>query len=263
MKKPLTFSLFFATVLFFTSCGSSKDITMFQDFKNNVSLPNLPSEPPEYTIKAYDNLYLSILTLDSEVNVLFNPNLSGSGYGTGTQQMYGDVSSQYINGYMVSSEGIIALPIIGELNVLGLNLIEAEQLIKESASEYLKDPNVKVKVLNFRVNVTGEVRSPGIYYNYEGKLNIIDAISFANGITDYANVKDVLVIRQNQGNTKTYNLDLSNHRIYASEAFYLQPNDVVYVKPNKYKRTRENSTIYSLILSTISTAIVVSTLLIK
>ncbi|WP_158865513.1 polysaccharide biosynthesis/export family protein [Maribellus comscasis] len=236
---------------------------MFQDLRDNVSLYKIPEKAPEYFIKPFDNLYLSILTLDPQVNQLFNPSTAGGGSGasSGTQQMYGDRASQYINGYMVTEEGFITLPILGQVAVAGLNLLEAQERIKQRAEEYLKEPNVKVKVLNFKINVTGEVQSPGLYYNYEGSLNIIDALSMAKGITQYADLQNVLVIRHNEDVTKTYNLNLTDKSVYLSDVFYLQPNDIVYIKPNKYKRSNENNNIYSLILSTVSTVLVAATLI--
>ncbi|MDD4755011.1 MAG: polysaccharide biosynthesis/export family protein [Prolixibacteraceae bacterium] len=252
MKSYLIFFTLSAIILQ-TSCRSSKDLTMFQDLQNNVSLSNVPGKAPEYIIKPFDNLYLNVLTLDPEVNALFNPTMGGNSFGSGTQQMYGDRPSQYINGYMVQADGTINLPILGQIEVAGLNLVEARLGIMERAEEYLKEPNVKVKVLNFKVNVTGEVRNPGIYYNYEGNLNVIDAISMANGITDFADLKNVLVIRHNENSTETFNIDFTDRSVYLSGAFYLQPDDVIYIKPNKFKGSRDNNTIFSLILSTFST----------
>ena len=107
----------------------------------------------------------------------------------------------------------------------------------------------------------GEVRNPGLYYNYEGSLNILDAISMANGITDFADLNKVLVIRHNENDTETYNLNFRDKSVYYSDVFYLQPNDVVYIQPNKFKRTNENTDIYSLILSTISTLLVAFTVI--
>jgi polysaccharide biosynthesis/export protein len=264
MKKRNILNFLLIVFIIQTSCRSSKELTMFSDLKNDITLREIPGKAPEYRIKPFDNLYLSVLTLDSEVNQLFNPGLGvGGGYGSGTQQMFGDRTSQYINGYLVDKNGDITLPIIGKVKVAGLNLAEAQTLIKENAEGYLKNPNVNVKVLNFKVNISGEVRNPGLYYNYEGSLNIVDAISMANGITEFANLSNVLVIRHNESDTKTYNVNLQDKSVYYSDVFFLQPNDIVYIQPGKYKRTRENSTIYSLILSTISTLLVATTILLR
>lgn len=264
MNKGYIINLLLIVFIIQTSCRSSKELTMFSDLKDDMTLHEIPGKAPEYRIKPFDNLYLSVLTLDKEVNQLFNPGLSvGGGYGSGTQQMFGDRTSQYINGYMVDKEGNITLPVIGKVEVAGLNLAEAQARIKENAEDYLKDPNVSVKVLNFKVNIMGEVRNPGLYYNYEGSLNIVDAISMANGITEFANLSNVLVIRHNENETQTYNINLQDKSVYYSDVFFLQPNDIVYIQPSRYKRTRENSNFYSLFLSTISTLIVAATIFLK
>ncbi|NLB92342.1 MAG: hypothetical protein GX792_02855 [Bacteroidales bacterium] len=264
MNKGYIINLLLIVFIIQTSCRSSKELTMFSDLKDDMTLHEIPGKAPEYRIKPFDNLYLSVLTLDKEVNQLFNPGLSvGGGYGSGTQQMFGDRTSQYINGYMVDKEGNITLPVIGKVEVAGLNLAEAQARIKENAEDYLKDPNVSVKVLNFKVNIMGEVRNPGLYYNYEGSLNIVDAISMANGITEFANLSNVLVIRHNENETQTYNINFQDKSVYYSDVFFLQPNDIVYIQPSKYKRTRENSNFYSLFLSTISTLIVAATIFLK
>jgi len=63
------------------------------------------------------------------------------------------------------------------------------------------------------------------------------------------------VLRPTEDGSKTYRLDLSNKKFLSSDAFFLQPNDVVYVEPDKYKNVKLNSPIFSLFLSTISTLI--------
>ena len=231
---------------------------MFQDIQEDIVMNGVPREAPVYIIKPYDNLYLSILTLDPEVNQLFNPSSEGGGYGGGTQQQYGDRASQYINGYMVEADGTVNVPLLGKVQLAGLNLVDAQKYMKEKAEEFLKEPNVKVKVLNFKVNISGEVRNPGLYYNYEGSLNLLDALSMANGITEFANLNKVIVIRHYQNHSKTFNLNLTDKSLYFSEAFYLQPNDVVYLPPTKNKRMGENTAKYGLFLNTITTLFVLA-----
>jgi polysaccharide export outer membrane protein len=85
----------------------------------------------------------------------------------------------------------------------------------------------------------------------------------ANGITEFANLSNVLVIRHNENETQTYNINFQDKSVYYSDVFFLQPNDIVYIQPSKYKRTRENSNFYSLFLSTISTLIVAATIFLK
>ena len=162
---------------------------------------------------------------------------------------------------MVNYDGVVNIPVIGQIEMGGLTLAEAEVLLKARAEEYLKEPSVQVKFLNYKINVAGEVQNPNLHYNYESAINIFDAISLANGITDYADLTNVMVVRKINGSSYTYKVDATSKDVYASEVFYLQPNDFVYVPPGNLKRTRDNTTVYSLILSAISTLMVVGTVI--
>lgn len=240
-----------------SSCKSARDITMFQASPNEgTSFLQAPA-PPEHKIMAYDNLYIKVLTLDAEVNKLFNP--SSATEGTNTQMLYESPAGQYLNGYRVSPEGLISLPILGDISISGLSLRQAEEQIKAKAQEYLKDPIVQVKLLNFKVDILGEVSAPGTYYNYEGSINIVDALGLASGFTNYANLKDVTVNRQVNNVTTSYKIDLTKNTIYKSEVYYLRPNDVIYIPPSKLVRRGENISTYSLVLSTLTSLLVIVT----
>ncbi len=257
MKTKSIFYFLTFTIFFQTSCTSTKDIRMFQDLHKKNTISNNSTPPPKHIIKPYDNLYVSILTLDPNVNILFNPSGGGETSAGNTQYMYGTPASQYINGYRVNREGLITLPILGEIQLTDLSLNEAEEKIKTKAKEYLKEPSVHIKLLNYKVDILGEVNSPNNYYNYEETLNIFEAIGLASGITLYADLKNVIINREIDNKTYTYKVDLTNSDIYKSEVFYLQPNDMVYIPPTKLKsRNTDNSTI-SILLTTITTALAV------
>lgn len=235
------------------SCRTAKEFTYFQDLDKDQHISGMSNEVQGYEIRPYDNLFVSIKTLDPEVNELFEANRSSRSSSGGTMQDYGDYVAQYINGYQVDSLGTISLPILGTLEVAGLTLKQAREKIMKKSLEFVKDPTIKVKLLSFKVNVGGEVKNPGIYYSYNEKLSIMEAISMANGVTDNAKLKNVVVVRPNMNGADTYNLDLTKKNVLTSKAYYLQPNDMVYIKPSKNKRTELNTTSYSLFLSTITT----------
>jgi polysaccharide biosynthesis/export protein len=257
MKNSIYLGNLLIVLVIITSCSSTKNIQMFQKSKKDSREVFIPPVPPEITIKPFDNLYVSIKTLDEEVNRIFNPsNIGGSGYSSGTSQNFGDPTSQYINGYRVAQDSTISLPILGKINFGGLSLEEAKEKLRIRAEEFLREPTVEVKFLNYRVNLSGEIRTPGVYYNYEGSLSIYDAISMANGITDFADLRSVVIKRQNDNKISTYNVNLTDNSVFTSDVFYLQPNDIVYIPPDNLKRRRENSDTYGRFLSTISTLIV-------
>ena len=263
MKKNFTYLFVLIYLIVGSSCKSVKDISMFQESENDIAKIHSIPPPPELRIKTFDNLYIKITTLDTEVNRIFNPSSVGEGYSSGTTSNYGDPASQYINGYRISEDSTITLPLLGKINLVGLNLKEAEERVKSIAEVYLKDPAIQIKFLNYRVNIVGELRNPGIYYNYEGSINMFDAIGKASGITEYADLKHVVVKRENMNGIQTFNIDLTNNSVYDSDAFYLHPNDLVYIPPSNLKRRNTNSDTYTKFLETISAILVAAALFIK
>lgn len=263
MKGTYVFYVLFFVMLIQTSCRSTKDITMFQELYDDSKIVYTAPPPPNIKINLFDNLYISVLTLDPEVNKILNPNVQQEGNSSGTAQNFGYPVSQYINGYRISSDSLITLPILGKINLVGLSLEEAHEHLKIRANEFLKEPQIQVKFLNYRVNVSGEIRNPGIYYNYEGNLNLLDAIGMANGITEFADLSNVIVKRQNERDFTSHKVNLTDNSVYSSEVFYLQPNDLIYIPPSDLKRRSANSDTYTKFLGTISTILVAAALILR
>ena len=261
MKKIIFLAVISGVVMLITSCRSSKEFTFFQDIQRNQNIPSASRKVQAYKVHPYDNLYINIKTLNPDVDRLFDANESASSYSSGTLQMYGDYVSQYINGYQVDSLGAITLPILGSIEVAGLTLKQIQDRIQKKSLQFLKDPSIKIKLLSFKINVSGEVKNPGVYYSYNEKLNILEAISMANGVTDNAKLNKALLIRENTNGTSTYNIDLTSKSLLSSEAYYLQPNDMIYIKPGRNKRMELNSTSYSILLSTVTTMLLVYNIL--
>ncbi len=266
MQKKIYYLSLLLGFLLLSSCKSYKDLIYMKDVGTGQDfLRAVPQEVPEYHIRTSDNLYVSILSQNPEMNQLYNPALAqNSGNQTGTQQMYGELSSQFLNGYQVDLGGYITLPVLGKIRVDGLTPAEAEIRIKARASEYLKEPTVKVKLLNYKITVLGEVTKPGVYYNYDKSINVLDAISMANGNTDYAEINNVLVLRHIQTGTETYRLNLTSSRaLLTSNAYYLQPDDIVYVEPAKYKNIKLKTPTILLVLSSITTVVLILSFIYK
>jgi polysaccharide export outer membrane protein len=252
----IIFSVLFMA-LNFTSCRSTKDITVMQDMTHEEFLKDLPGQAPEYRIKTDDNLFVEIQSLNPEVSQLLSPGQSGNSQVNGVSQNYGQLSSQYLSGYLVDKEGTITLPLLGKITVAGNTVNEALKMIETKTREYVKDATVKVKLLSYKITVMGEVRNPGVYYNYSNSITIFEALSMASGITDFASIKRVLVMRPTADGTKSFRIDLTKKDLVGSTAYYLLPNDMVYVTPDNYKYFGTNSQLWSMSLSAITTALLV------
>ena len=142
-----------------------------------------------------------------------------------------------IQGYLVSQEGTITFPVLGELKVAGKSTIELQQMLTKTLNDkgYIKDANVNVRVINGKVTVLGEVNRPGTYSFEEQNISLNQAIGYAGDLTINGIRKDVLLIRENNG-TRTYiKLDLTSSSWFTSPYYYVKQNDVIIVNPNGAK----------------------------
>lgn len=128
---------------------------------------------------------------------------------------------------------------------------------------YLNDPTVNVEFADMKFSVIGEVANPGEYEIKNDRVSIFDALAMAGDLTVYGMRDEVAVIRETNGVRTIEYLDLRSKDIFDSPAFYLQQNDVVYVKPNKKKaRSGQISQDRSFYISLVSTAISIATLVV-
>ena len=128
---------------------------------------------------------------------------------------------------------------------------------------YINDPSVNVQFADMKISVIGEVARPGHYDVTRDKISIFDALAMAGDLTIYGIRTDVAVAREVNGVRTIEYLDLTSKDLFNSPAFYIQQNDVIYVKPNKYKaQAGEISQNRNFYLSLVGTAISVATLII-
>jgi polysaccharide export outer membrane protein len=251
----------FVLTSFFSSCRSYKDLTIINDLPDKSNLIPRSVIDYRYKIKVNDNLYVSIVSTNPELNAIYNPatvGMSGTGNaGGGVGNIWSNLANQYVHGYMVDLDGSITLPTIGKINVLGLTIPECEAEIQIKATQYLKDVTAKVRLLNHKVTVIGEVFNPGVYFNYNTEMTIFDAISLAGGFRNTAALNNVMVIRELGNKSQTYKLNLNTSSALVSDGYNILPNDVIVVQPSKYKDLELKLPIYTLVLSTITTFLLV------
>ncbi|MCB2018618.1 MAG: polysaccharide export protein [Hydrogenophaga sp.] len=114
----------------------------------------------------------------------------------------------------VNSSGAIALPLVGNLTVVGLTGQQVEQAIAAAyAEKYLQNPQVSVFIKEFtvrRVTIEGAVAKPGIY-PVTGELTLLRAIALAGGGGSYANLSEIMLYRKGpdgqQTTQQTYDLE--------------------------------------------------------
>lgn len=220
--KKIFFYGFFA--FFFTSCINVKEIEksyqMFQTGFDSSSLTNYNFQ--ELKFKEGDNIIVQVYTTATQDQTQTNFfNLPGAGTKAGN--------------YIVDNLGMIELPKMGSVKVVGLSCNQLREMIKNEWSKYVKDIALDVQLSGFVVNVLGEVKVPGGKSFKSEKATIIDAISQAGGLNDEAKRDEVLIVREENGKRNTFKVDLRSADIYKSPAFQLQQNDMIYVAAGERK----------------------------
>jgi polysaccharide biosynthesis/export protein len=218
-----------------------------QDLSPNQTVPG-PRPAPVYHIRPKDNLYVGIATPDQDLTRMTDPTTNG----VSLAMAYEGTTSKAVNGSMVDADGNITLPMLGKIPLAGLTVAEAEDTIRAISRQYLKDATVKVRLLSFKVTVLGEVKLPGIYYNYNNYITVLDAISLAQGTTDYAKLADILVLRPTPAGTRTFSLNLNSKSAIQSPAWYLQPDDVVILQPGKNKGLQQKLPLVGIVVGSLS-----------
>lgn len=236
----------FIIAIVFSSCISNKDIDIFS------SKDPIVFKTTDYSkkIKVGDLLSVNINSSTPKEYNLFNSQT------VSTTQNF----NPYLEGYVLNDSGYVNLPILGSVYLLGKTMREAEIIIFEKSKFHLQNPTVKINVLNYEINVLGEVRSPGKFLVQKSKINILDAISLAGGFNMEANRKKVKLIRLNDNKSKIIYFDLSDVSVANNPNFYLESNDIIFVLPVKKRFLVINnlSSAISIVLSTISLYLLIS-----
>jgi polysaccharide export outer membrane protein len=131
--------------------------------------------------------------------------------------------------------GFIDMPVIGSVKAAGLTKAQLQTTLETKLTDNVRNPSVLVRLLQFNVNVLGEVRAPGTQKFNVDRVTIIDALSAAGDLTDFGKREDIMVIREQDGKKVYHTVDLRSKTLFQSPVYFLQPNDIVYVGPNKNK----------------------------
>jgi protein involved in polysaccharide export with SLBB domain len=107
--------------------------------------------------------------------------------------------NDYIEDFLISSDGSINLPDIGKIIVAGLSLNDTSMLIKSKVNSAFISTEAFISLSEIRdvnILVTGNAQNPGIY-TLTGNSNILHAISAAGGISEFGSLREINLIRDN------------------------------------------------------------------
>ncbi|MGM9804672.1 MAG: polysaccharide biosynthesis/export family protein [Muribaculaceae bacterium] len=251
----------FATIMLFASCSTSKEnLTYFSNLSDQTT-GTIPSGNYELKVIPDDELIITVTSLVPEATAQFNAPMTN----VATRSVITPTQQASLITYVVDKDGYITMPTLGKIKVIGLSTKQIADHITTLVSETVSDPYVRVQLINFRVNVLGEVQTPGPMTTTKSRYSILDAIADAGDLTEYGRRDNILLIREENGQRIYHRLNLNDVELLTSPYFYLQQNDVVYVEPNDIKKAnsrynQDNSYKLSVISTIVSAASVLASL---
>lgn len=252
----LLLSLFLAV-----GCTSQKKLAYLRNLPEPDGQGYFKMAIPDYKIQPRDILYITAKAMTPEGTI---EDLLVAKTGSSTTQISGGPDAGgYLYGYDVNNEGYIRIPVIGNVKVDGLTIDQIRSSLQQAIDKVFLNTTVECKLISFKFTVIGEVKGPGTYVNYNNYLTVFEAIGRAGGIGDFGNRDRVLVVRAYEKGSKTYRLNLQDKSILNSEAYFLLPNDVVIVEPQRQKIFNLNLPTISFIITTFTSALTTTLLLIN
>jgi polysaccharide biosynthesis/export protein len=98
----------------------------------------------------------------------------------------------------VRIDGKISLPLIEEIQAAGLTPLQLKEVLTQRFNEFVDSPNVSVMVMeanSFKVFISGQIKKPGVY-RLRNETSLLQIISLAEGFTEWANQKEIIIIRK-------------------------------------------------------------------
>lgn len=233
MKRTFKFLLIAICAILLSSCKTQEKILYFQDVQLNKNEPVVGSR--DIRLQPKDQISIIVNSKDPQLAALFNLATSSNQVGMGGGGS--GASSSKISGYTIDDKGEIDFPVLGKIKITGMTKSEVAEHVKTSLIEanLINDPVVTVEFMNLYFSALGEVNSPGKYMISKDQITLLEALSMAGDLSIYGIRDGIYVIREENGQRVTYKTDIRSKNLFASPAYFLKQNDVIYVEPNKTK----------------------------
>ena len=210
------------------SCSTKSQLIYLNDADqsnfNKVDYSNLKNN-----IEPGDILKIDVQTIFPEAALPYNtPNLSLNS---------SNLELLKLEGYLIDESMIINFPLLGEVSVEGLSLDQLENKITQLLLEggHLTNHIVKIKRLNSKFTVLGQVNQPGTFSYIDEKLNILQALGYAGDLTIDGKRTEITLIREKNGIRKVHKIDLTKSDFLSKVQYQIRNNDIIIVNPNYSK----------------------------
>jgi polysaccharide export outer membrane protein len=204
-----------------------------------------------YVIQKNDRLELEVYTSKGERLVDPDRYLS-----TGDNMQGAAAAKKEVDSYLVGQDGLVKLPMVGSINLVGLTITQAEELLQKEFTKFYKEPFIILKYTNKRVVVLG---APGgqVIPLINENMRLTEVLALAKGINNDARASNIRIMR---GDT-LFIADLTTFEGYKKNDILIEPGDVVYVEPIRrplLESLRDYGPLISIVTSLTTLIVVIS-----
>lgn len=260
-------------LLSLSSCVTSRKVNYWQNPDHQIPSYNDSVPYTDYRIRKNDRLHIYVYSVDEKYSRLFNSGAGNAGYyrqNIGTMERnggYGYGGTYELYTYLVDENGNIQFPQIGDVYVLDMTTREAKQGLEKALNTLIigyGDQSLvtcDVQIVQRSFSIIGPTRS-GRYNLTKEKLTIFEALAMAGDLGDLSSKSDIMLIREINDSTIIKTFDIRSKEILNSEFYYVEPNDVYYIRYMKgYSFGITHFTgIFGVVTSTLSFGLFVYTL---
>ena len=196
----------------------------------NIELNNI-----EYKIDINDQLTFQLYTNNGfRLIDMFSDVSGGSIENQRFMQNGSGQSSQNGSLYLIRQDSLVEFPIIGDINVVGKSVKQAELYLENKLSEFYVDPFIVLGVSTKRIflfsgSSGGEASVVNLRYN---NMTLFEVLATAGGISNTNSSKRIKIIRKTNEGIKIFNADLSTIDGINQGNMIMQSHDIVYITPN-------------------------------
>ena len=227
--------LFFLFILFLIQSCTINSNRMLRT-PRNYEFDKIESElnKLEYKIDINDQLTFQLYTNNGfQLIDMFGENSAGGGIQT-ARLMQGGGGGGGGSLYLVRIDSLVEFPIIGDINLVGMTIKEAELYLEEIFSEFYVDPFIVLGVSTKRIFLFGgasggEALVLKLSYN---NMTLFEVLAVSGGIQQSNSSKRIKIIRKTENGIKIFKADLSTIDGIQQGNMIMQSHDIVYITPN-------------------------------
>lgn len=233
-----------STALF--NCIPNKKIIYLQNMADTSAVTSsgklVPYDIDGYRLQCNDVVDITMKTTSAELNAILTVNEADIQLRNVGGLNSGDAF--FLNGYTIDDDGIVDLPLVGEIKLVGMTVKEAKEAVELKLKEFVNEGNyfVRLRLGGIRYSALGEFNRPGKFTILQNRVTIYEAIANAGDMTILAKKREVLLIRQYPDGARTHTINLLSNKIMESEFFFIRPNDMIYAQPLMVKQLGTGTT---------------------